>query len=93
MAAGGVARHGVNAAVSGAGSGADYGDRLGREAIDPFIGGDGLAGVGIGPEGRPIPFLLDLFVGNRTFHHQHERIEPALLGVDTRYFRKSPPHS
>ena len=42
--AGRIALHGVDAAVGGAGAGGDDRQRLGREAIDPFAGGDGLAG-------------------------------------------------
>ena len=32
------------------------------------------------PKRRPVAFLLDLLVGNRSFHHQHERLQLALLG-------------
>ena len=80
-AAGGVAFHGVDAAVGGAGSACNDGQRLGRQAVDPLVGGDGLAGVRIGAQGRPVAFFLDLLVGDRAFHDEHERIEPARLGL------------
>jgi hypothetical protein len=39
---------------------------------------------------RPVAFLLDLLVGNRAFHHQHEGIQLALLAW-YQYFMKSSP--
>ena len=63
-AAGGIAFHGVNAAIGGAGSARDHGQRLGRQAVDPFAGGDRLAGLGVGAQRGPVAFLLDLLVGD-----------------------------
>ena len=74
-AAGRIALHGVNAAISGAGSAGDDGECLRSEAVDPLIGGDGLAGMRIGSETRPVAFLLDLLVGDGAFDDQNERIE------------------
>lgn len=71
----------MNAAVSGAGSDGDYCERLGGQAINPFVGGDGLLGDGVGAERGPVTFLLDVFVRDRSFNDEHERFEPAFLGV------------
>ena len=60
-AAGGIAFHGVDAAVGGAGSGRDDRPGFGRQPIDPFAGGDGLAGVRIGAEGRPVTLAFIVF--------------------------------
>ena len=42
-------------------------------------GRDRLAGLRIGSQGRPVAFFLDLLVGDRSFHHQNERLQLALL--------------
>ena len=75
MHAGRIAFHGVDAAVGGASAAGHHGQRLGSEAVNPLIGGDGLAGLGIGAERRPVSLLLDLLVGDGAFHHEHERIQ------------------
>ncbi len=33
----------------------------------------------IGTHSGPIAFALDLFVGDRAFHHEHKRIQPSLF--------------
>ena len=52
---------------------------FGRQAVNPLVGGDGLTGLRIRSETRPVAFLLDLLVRDRAFDHQHERIELALF--------------
>ena len=49
----GVAFHGVNAAISGACAASDHRERLWRQAIDPLVGRDWLAGVRIGSQSLP----------------------------------------
>ena len=71
----------MDSAIGGAGSASHHSQRFGREAIDPFIRGDGLAGLRIGAERRPVAFLLDFLIGNRAFHDQDERFQLALLGL------------
>jgi len=48
------------------------GPRFRRQAIDPFAGGDGLACGLVGAERCPIPFLLVLFIRNRSFDDKNE---------------------
>jgi len=52
---------------------------LGARRSIQFVGGDGLFGLRIGAEGRPVTFFLDLLVRNRAFHHQDEGFEPAFF--------------
>src|SRR5690606_16032016 len=51
------------------------GDGSGREPIDPFVQGDGLARLRVIAHRRPIPLAFDLLVRYGPFHDQHERIE------------------
>ena len=53
---------------------------FGRQTIDPFVGGNRLAGVGIGSKSRPVALFLDLLVGNGALDHQDERIKFPLFG-------------
>jgi hypothetical protein len=39
-----------------------------------------LARVGIGAQSRPVPFFLNLLVGNGTFHDEDEGLELSLFG-------------
>ena len=80
--AGGVARHGVDAAVGGAGADGEDGERLGREPIQPFAGGHRLAGLGVVPEAAPVALGLDLLVRDGALDDQHERLQLAALGLE-----------
>src|SRR5581483_7779252 len=80
--AGGIALHGVDAAVGGAGAGGDDRYGPGREAINPGVERDRLAGFGIRADGGPVTFRFDVLVGNGAFDHEHERIELAFGGVE-----------
>src|SRR5262249_42571331 len=78
---GGVAGHGVDAAVGGAGAGGD--DRVGLrgQVVDPGGQGDGLAGPPVGADGGPVPLVLDVLVGDRPLDDQDERgAEPVRGG-------------
>src|ERR671912_878886 len=59
---GGVAGHGVDAAVGGAGADGQHGQGLGGQAVDPLAGGHRLAGRGVVAEPAPVAFLLDRLV-------------------------------
>ena len=74
----------MDSAVGRARSTAHHGQGFGRQPIDPFIGRDGLAGLRIGSEGRPVAFLLDFLVGNRPFHNQDKGVQLPLFGFDTK---------
>src|SRR5919198_2535315 len=76
-----IAGHGVNAAVSSAGPGADNGERFGRKPVDPLASSDRLAGVVVGALRGPVAFILDLFVWDRAFDYENERVEFAALGL------------
>src|SRR5580704_1745187 len=43
-----------------------------RETVDPFTGGDGLAGIAISTERSPVTSLFIVFVGDRAFDDQDE---------------------
>src|SRR5215216_1874546 len=68
---GGVAGHGVDAAVGGAGADGQHGQGLGGQAVDPLAGGHGLAGVGVVAEAAPVALALDRLVGDRALDDQH----------------------
>src|SRR5262249_1235951 len=55
--------------------------RFRRQPIDPFAGWNRLASRLVSSLGGPVSLCLDLFVGDRAFHDEHERIEPALGGA------------
>ena len=80
-AAGGVAFHGVDAAVSGAGAASDDGQGFGRQPVDPFAGGDGLPGDFVGAKSGPVSFRFDGFVGDRPFDDKDEFAEFVFPGV------------
>ena len=92
-AAGGVARHGVDAAVGGAGAGRDDGPGLGGQAVDPVAGRDRLAGLLVGAQGRPVALVLDLLVGDRALDDQDERVASRPSSAWYQYFMKSSPTS
>jgi len=49
------------------------------QAVDPFTGGDRLATGFVGTESRPIPFLLNGFVGNGSLYDEDEGIDLKIL--------------
>ena len=67
-----VARHGVNAAVGGAGADGEDRQRLGGQPVEPFAGGHRLARRRVVAEAAPVALLLDRFVGDRSLDDQHE---------------------
>ena len=73
--AGWIALHGMDAAVGRASAARDHGQRLWSEPIDPLVGGDRLAGLGIGAHRGPVAFFLNLLVGHGAFEDQDERVE------------------
>ena len=75
MAAGGIAFHGMNAAVGGARAAGHDGPGARSEPVDPMASGDRLAGSRIGPETGPIALGLVVLVGDRAFDHQDERAQ------------------
>ncbi len=72
-----VARHRVDAAVSGARPHRHHRGRLGGEAIQPFAGGHWLAGCRIVTEPAPVSLVLDLLVRDGPLDDQHERFQFA----------------
>src|SRR5580704_10007190 len=58
----GIAFHRVNAAVGRAGAAGYNCQRFRREAVDPLVGGNRLAGFRVSSETCPIAFLLNLLV-------------------------------
>ena len=83
--AGRIAGHRVDAAVRGARSGCENRPRFRRKTVDPAAEGDRLIGSRRVAEARPVAFFLDIFVGDRSFDHEHERIEFAALGFEKRF--------
>src|SRR5581483_3207626 len=55
---GGVALHGVDAAVGGAGAHGQHRESLRRQPVEPFTGGDRLAGLGVVAEPGPVALGL-----------------------------------
>src|SRR4029077_2003992 len=84
--AGGIASHGVDASISGARPGGNDGQCLGREAINPFTGGNRLTGLRIRTLSRPVAFALDLLVGDRALDDKDKRIELALFGFVEEFY-------
>ena len=76
-----VVLHGRDAAVGGARPDGDDGRGLVGEAVDPLVGGDGLAVLGVDPEAGPVALAVDLLVADRALDDEDERVELALLGV------------
>src|ERR1700726_4165953 len=69
----------MNPAIGGTGSASHHRQRFRCKAVDPLVGGNWLSGFWIGSETRPIAFLLNLFVRDRTFDPQYEWFELPLL--------------
>src|SRR3954451_10472726 len=80
--AGGVAGHGVDPAVRGAGPGGHDGRRLGRQPVEPLAGGDRLPGGGVVAEAGPVPLVLDLLVGDGPLDDQDERLQVTAVGLE-----------
>src|SRR5580704_15283384 len=76
-----IAFHGVNAAVGGAGSRRHHRPRTRRETVDPFTGGDRLAGLWVGAQGSPVTYFLIVFVRDRPFYHQNEVFHLPFSGL------------
>ena len=81
MHCGRIAGHGVDAAIGCARAGPDDRQRLGRETVDPLGCLDRLAGVRVGALRRPIALILDVFVRDRSFNDQHERVNLPAFGL------------
>ena len=71
----------MNSAIGSACSCADNRQRFRREPIDPFRSLDRLPSIRICSLRGPVTFILDVFVGNRAFHDQHERIDLTTFGL------------
>ena len=76
-----VAGHRVDAAVGGAGADGDDGERLRREAVEPLVGRDRLAGHRVVAEAAPVALAGELLVGDRTLDDEHERLQLAAVGL------------
>ena len=76
-AAGGVAGHGVDAAVGGAGADGDDGQRLGRQPVDPGVEGDGLARLRVVAHRGPVAVAVDVLVGDGALDDEDERAQLA----------------
>ena len=79
--AGRVAGHGVDAAVGGAGPGGQDRGGLGRQPVQPLVGGHRLAGGRVVAEPAPVALGLDRLVGDGPLDDQHERVELAAVGL------------
>ena len=76
-----VVLHRRDPAVGGARPDGDDGGRLVGQAVDPLVGGDGLAVLGVDAEAGPVALAVDLLVGDRALDDEDEGVELALLGV------------
>ena len=72
---GGVAGHGVDAAVGGTGADGDDGPGAWGQPVDPAGGGDGLTGVGVGAEAGPAPLDVARLVGDGALDDEDEGVE------------------
>src|SRR5262249_272779 len=77
--AGGVASHGVDAPVGGAGADGEDGGRLGSQPVEPFAGGHRLAGGRVVAETAPVAFGLDRLVRDGALHDQDKRLKLATV--------------
>src|SRR6202023_4094313 len=78
---GGVARHGMDPPVGGAGArGQDRGG-LRAQPVQPLAGGHRLAGGWVVPEAAPVALFLDRLVRDRALDDQDERIQFAAVGL------------
>ncbi len=71
----------MDPAVAGTRAGTQDHQGLWRQAVQPFAGRHGLIGVGVVPEAAPVALTLDGFVGDGAFHHQHEGVQLAPIGL------------
>src|SRR5205085_3722944 len=84
-AAGGVARHRVDAAVSRAGADRHDAPGLWREPVEPPVERQRLAGGLVVSERGPEALAVDLLVRDRALDHEHERsVELVFRGVAER---------
>jgi hypothetical protein len=77
-AAGRIARHGRDAAVSAAGAGGDHGPRLRGQPVDPVAGQDRLAGRRVSAQAGPVALGLVPLVGDRPLDDEQEQLELPL---------------
>ena len=77
----GVVAHGRYPTVGRARAQREHRGGSRRQQVDPGVGEDRLSGGGIDAHPRPVPFAVDLLVGDRAFEHEDERVEVALRGV------------
>ncbi len=79
---GGIAGHGMDAAVGRARADREDRRRLRGEPVEPLARGDRLAGGGIVAEPAPVALFLECLVRDRPLDHQHERLELTPVGLE-----------
>ena len=57
----------MDAAIRGTGSRRHHGPGLGSQAVDPFTGQDGLAGILVPAKAGPVALALVLLIGDGAF--------------------------
>ena len=70
----------MNPAIGRACASAHDSPGVGSQAVNPFTGGDGLAGLVIGTKRSPITFGLVILVGYGPFDDENERVELSFGG-------------
>src|SRR6185312_10014461 len=76
-----VARHGVDAAVAGAGAGAEHDRRLRCQPVDPLVDGDRLVGVRVPSESGEVTLAVDCLVRDGAFKDEYERFQLAPVSL------------